>query len=63
MVENYMVEIYMVENYMVEKTQPQIPPKFAHLHSTSIMIITTKFHEILLNGFGGVVLKRKTGLT
>ena len=33
----------------------------AYLHIMSF--ITTKFHEILLNGFRGVALTRKTGLT
>ena len=30
------------------------------MHSSSFI---TKFHEILLSGFRGVVLKKKTGLT
>ena len=34
---------------------------YAHLHIMSF--ITTKFHEILLSGFRGVALTRKTGLT
>ena len=33
---------------------------YAHLHIMSF--ITTKFHEILLSGFRGVALTRKTGL-
>ena len=34
---------------------------YAHLHIMSF--ISTKFHEILLSGFRGVALTRKTGLT
>ena len=34
---------------------------YAHLHIMSF--ITRKFHEILLSGFRGVALTRKTGLT
>ena len=34
---------------------------YAHLHIMSF--IFTKFHEILLSGFRGVALTRKTGLT
>ena len=34
---------------------------YAHLHI--MFFITTKFHEILLSGFGGVALTRETGLT
>ena len=34
---------------------------YAHLHIMSF--ITTKFQEILLSGFRGVALTRKTGLT
>ena len=34
---------------------------YAHLHIMTFL--TTKFHEILLSGFRGVLLTRKTGLT
>ena len=44
------------KNYWIK-----ISCEYAHLHSMSF--ITTKFYEILLSGFRGVWLTRKTGRT
>ena len=44
-----------------EKSGIKISYGYEHLHIMSF--ITTKFQEILLSGFRGVVLTRKTGLT